>query len=76
MAINITITGLTTQQSQDVGNAFDQTIAGRADSGMNKSQWVERQLLIFIKSVVKGWKRQGYEAQLTVDQTQIDTDYQ
>ena len=75
MAIRISITGLTTQQQQDVGAAFDETIQGRTEAGLTKAQWVERQLLIFIKSVVKGWKRGAHEATLAGEQAQIDIDY-
>jgi hypothetical protein len=74
MAINITITGLTTQQQLDVANAFDQTIEGRGS--LTKAQWVERQMLLYIKAVVKGWKRQAHESTLATEQTQVDTDYQ
>lgn len=76
MAIQIQISGLTTQQQQDVGNAFDETIKGRDEAGLTKAQWVERQLLIFIKSVVKGWKRKAHETTLAGEQAQVDSDYQ
>lgn len=76
MAIQISVTGLTVQQQQDVGNAFDETIAGRDLSGLTKAQWVERQLLLFIRNVVKGWKRKGHEAQIVTEQAQVDTDFQ
>lgn len=75
MAINITITGLTTQQQQDVGNAFDQIYPGRIEAGLTKAQWVERNLIRIIKGAVIGMKRRTYEAQLATDQTQVDTDY-
>lgn len=74
MAIQITITGLTTQQQTDVGNAFD-IIPGRADAGLTKSQWVERQLIRHIKNVVKGWKRQADEQALSNVLAQVDLDY-
>lgn len=75
MAIQISVTGLTTQQQQEVANAFDETIAGRTAAGLTKAQWVERQLLIFMKSVVKGWKRKTHETTLAGEQAQVDADY-
>lgn len=76
MAIQIQVTGLTAQQQQDVGSAFDETIKGRDEAGLTKAQWVERQLLNFMKSVVKGWKRKAHETTLAGEQAQIDADYQ
>lgn len=76
MAIQIQVTGLTTQQQQDVANAFDEMIDGRLASGMTKAQWVERQLLLFMRSVVKGWKRKQHETTLAGEQAQVDSDYQ
>ncbi len=73
MAINISITGLTTQQQQDVGNAFDQTIQGRGP--LTKAQWVERCLLRYIKGIVMNTKRQTRDATLVADQAQVDLDY-
>ena len=75
MAINISVTGLTPQQQQDVGDAFDQTISGRTALGLTKAQWVERNMIRFMKSVVKGWKRQTEEAVIATQQAQIDADY-
>jgi len=75
MAIQISITGLTTQQQQDIGNAFDETIKGRTEAGLTKAQWVERCLLRHIKAVVKGWKRQTEEAIIATQQAQVDADY-
>lgn len=76
MAIQIQVTGLTVQQQQDVGNAFDETISGRTEAGLTKAQWVERQLLLFIRGVVKDWKRKAHETTLVGEQNQVDTDYQ
>lgn len=75
MAIEIQITGLTVQQQQDIGNAFDETIRGRTEAGLTKAQWVERQLLRHIKAVVKGWKRGIHEAQIHTEQAQVDADF-
>lgn len=75
MAIQIQISGLTQQQQQDIGDAFDQTLRGRADSGLTKAQWVEFQLIVFMRSVVKGWKRSQHEAQIKVEQAQVDSDF-
>ncbi len=75
MAIEISITGLTTQQQQDIGNAFDATAEGRTQAGLTKAQWVERCLLRHIKAVVKGWKRQQHETTLAGEQTQVDVDF-
>lgn len=75
MAISITVTGLTAPQAVEVGNAFD-SIPGRTEAGLTKAQWVERQLLLFIRSVVKGARRQVHETTLNGEQAQVDTDYQ
>lgn len=74
MAIQISITGLTTQQQQDIANAFD-AIPGRLDAGLTKAQWVERLLLRHIKNVVKGWKRGIEENIIASQQAQVDLDY-
>lgn len=76
MAINISASGLTTQQQQDVANAFDDIFSGRAESGLTKAQWVERQLLIFMRGVVKEWKRKAHETTLAGEQAQVDAEYQ
>lgn len=86
MAIQIQITGLTTQQAQDLGNAFDETIAGRLTAGpvdaegkptsLTKAQWVEFCLKRFLRDVVKGWKRKGYEATISQAQSQVEADFQ
>ena len=75
MAIQIQVSGLTPQQQQDVGDAFDKFL-GRQAAGLTKAQWVERQLLIFMKNVVKTWKRQSHETDLATEAAQIDSDYQ
>lgn len=75
MAIQIQSTGLTTQQQQDLGNAFDEVIAGRVEAGLTKAQWVERQTLLFWRSVVKGWKRKAHETAIAGEQAQIDSEY-
>ncbi len=75
MAIQISITGLTQQQQTDIGNAFDETIAGRTDAGLTKAQWVERCLLRHIKAVVKGWKRKAHETALMAEHVQVDADF-
>lgn len=75
MAIQIQVSGLTTQQQQDVANAFDETINGRTEQGYTKAQWVERQLLLFMRSVVKGWKRKAHETTLAGEQAQVDSDF-
>lgn len=74
MAIQISVTGLTTQQQQDVGNAFD-IISGRTEAGLTKAQWVERCLLRHIKAVVKGWKRQAHETTLAGENAAVDAEY-
>ena len=73
MAIQISITGLTTQQQQDVADAFD--AVGSRPAGTTKQQWVQLQLLRFLKSVVKGWKRSAQEVIISTQQAQIDIDY-
>lgn len=73
--ITINIDGLTAQQAQDIGNAFDQTISGRTEAGLTKAQWVERCLLRHIKAVVKGWKRRAHEDAIATEQAQVDADF-
>ena len=75
MAIEISITGLTAQQQQDIGNAFDETIHGRTEAGLTKAQWVERILLRHIKNVVKGWKRKAHEDAIATEQAKVDSDF-
>jgi hypothetical protein len=74
MAIQISITGLTTQQQQEVGNAFD-IIQGRQDAGLTKAQWVERCIIRYIKAVVKGARRQAHETTLATEQAAVDVEY-
>lgn len=85
MAIGIAVTGLTTQQQQDLGNAADM-IPGRVALGLTKAQWVERLTLLYYKNLLKDWKRQTRQqtltaaktasnAELELEITQIDTDF-
>ena len=74
MATGIQITGLTPEQQQDIGNAFD-IISGRDELGLTKGQWVELCLIRHIKSVVKGWKRKAHEDALRTEQAQVDADF-
>ena len=77
MAIQISISGLTAQQGADVKDAFDETIARTSslDVALTEAQWVERCLIRFVKSVVKGWKRRGHDITLAAEQAQVDIDY-
>lgn len=76
MPIDIDITGTTAQQNQDIGDAFDQTIAGRAEAGMTKAQWVKFHMKLFMRNVVKGWKRKAHEDAIATEQNQVDTDFE
>jgi hypothetical protein len=74
MAVDITITGLTAQQNQDIVAAFVAT-QGPPPEGMSNVRFSKLCLLRFIKAVVKGWKRDIQEAVIRTESAQVDTDY-
>lgn len=73
MAIGIDITGATTQQRQDIGDAFDALVPGRGS--LTKAQWAERCVLEFIKNKVKGYKRQAHQAAIDATEAQVDSEF-
>ena len=49
---NITIT-TPTEYDARISDAFDAEFPGRTEAGMTKAQWIKRQLVLYIKQVVR-----------------------
>ena len=75
MPIDITITGLTQQQQQELGEAFDKKFEGRLEAGLSKAQWVKLHVFRYIKGVVKSVRQQTYREQIETSNADVETSY-